>query len=140
MHPNDEIKFFKSILKEIPRIHFNTIIFVFTFFQKVISFESENKMTPNNIAICFTPVLFKFKFDGLGQKDIQKNIADTISLTVCLRKMIEKFEEIFDQPDLLQMSIESVINRKSIVINEMKKFDKMEDSIRSMSSTKNNFG
>ena len=138
MHPNDEVKFFKAILKEIPRIHFNTIVFILNFFQKVISFESENKMTPNNMAICFTPVLFKLKFDAIGQKDIQKSMADTISLTVCLRKMIENFDEIFDQPDLLQMSIESVINRKSIVINEMKKFDKMEDSIRSLSLSKNN--
>lgn len=54
--------FFKCILKKMPEVNYNTLLFLLKFFdEKVIPLQEYNKMTVNNVAIVMAPCLMRAK-------------------------------------------------------------------------------
>lgn len=92
-------------------------------------------MTAKNIAICITPCILKNP-ESMSQKstaDLHKEIAKSFVLVNCVKKMIENFDDIFEDEENTRDSIENVIKRKSLVIKEMKQFLKFEEEKTFMS-------
>lgn len=56
----DKVKYMKEIVNTLPEINKLTLIFIFNFFrEKVLKKEQFNKMSAQNIAICFAPCIFR---------------------------------------------------------------------------------
>eukprot|EP01125_Pyxidicula_operculata_P014669 TRINITY_DN4909_c0_g1_i3.p1 TRINITY_DN4909_c0_g1~~TRINITY_DN4909_c0_g1_i3.p1 ORF type:complete len:342 (-),score=71.36 TRINITY_DN4909_c0_g1_i3:882-1907(-) len=47
----------KNLLNNLPKIYYNLLNEIFSFFRLVISFESENKMNEQNLAVLFVPAM-----------------------------------------------------------------------------------
>lgn len=57
----------KGIINRLPKLNFITLAFLIDFLKKdVIVREKENKMNANNIAICFSPCLFRSEVSSMA--------------------------------------------------------------------------
>lgn len=123
-------------------MNFKVLNFLLKFFKKVNQFEDKNLMSAKNIAICITPCILR-SMDTNQQKssaDLHKEIAKSFILVNCMRKMLEKYEELFGEEEEQEDSkrrLENCLRRKTLVIQEMKMYAKNEEEKLAVSAKQN---
>ena len=137
----NETQFLKEILADMPALNFKVLNFLLKFFKKVNQYEEKNLMTPKNIAICITPCILR-SLENTQQKssaDLHKEIAKSFILVNCVRKMIENYEELFNnkEEEEAKMRLENCLRRKTLVIQEMKQYAKNEEEKLTVSAKQN---
>ena len=79
----------RGIVDQMPDLYKNTLHFLMEFFNEVSSHESENRMSPYNLAVCIGPNIFRSKQEDLQMAD-QNN-----SYREVMIKMIESPSLVF---------------------------------------------
>lgn len=83
-------EYIRDIINSIPEVNYLSVMFVIGFFlEHVIPNEPHNKMTAQNIAICFAPCLMRAEVSGP---------ADLIYASKCMsvnKILIEEFDYVF---------------------------------------------
>lgn len=96
--PAQQIKVFQSI--QTP--YRNLLIYICRFLLKIISFESQNKMSKANIAIIFGPNIFKSPESFGNSNELSITVVeDNFSYIRWLELLLNNFHEIFEAEVLL---------------------------------------
>jgi hypothetical protein len=73
----DKSAHLKSVVADLPELNKISLTFVFTFFkEKVIRNEADNKMSANNIAVCFAPCILRSEVSSFDDIANSKKAAE----------------------------------------------------------------
>lgn len=124
---HEQLSYVKSVLEEVPKLNQKIVAHVLNFFSFVSRFETQNKMTPKNIAICFVPCLFRRDPENKEPKVLNTLVLNSVILSHCLEIMIKNVEVLFPM-DPETAALQKLMKKKTYIVQELRNYDENESA------------
>ncbi|EOA86207.1 uncharacterized protein SETTUDRAFT_47563 [Exserohilum turcica Et28A] len=86
--PAAQVKALSAAVGEIPKAHRDTLQFLVFHLSRVIQHQSDNLMTPLNVAVVFAPTIMR-------PMDIQRELTDVQAQRVAVQALLENYKAVF---------------------------------------------